>query len=115
VDYVLNGTASRVPWARNCETLVVVATGCLACVPVAAATLTAGENVAGEPRDELRFDAVAVRRQDVRSAPVDREAIRARGALARAVALAGALESVLALTVKYANERTQFGRRIGQF
>ena len=41
--------------------------------------------------------------------------LRLRGALARALMMAGALESALELSVRYADERAQFGRKIGQF
>ena len=37
------------------------------------------------------------------------------GALARAAQMAGALESILAQSVRYATERKQFGRPIGAF
>jgi alkylation response protein AidB-like acyl-CoA dehydrogenase len=46
---------------------------------------------------------------------VTRNALKLRGALARALLMAGALEGALELAVRYAQERTQFGRRIGQF
>ena len=42
-------------------------------------------------------------------------ALRLRGALARSLLMAGALERALELAVRYSTERTQFGRKIGQF
>jgi alkylation response protein AidB-like acyl-CoA dehydrogenase len=46
---------------------------------------------------------------------VSREALKLRGALARALMMAGALERALELSVQYAQQRVQFGRKIGQF
>ena len=38
-----------------------------------------------------------------------------RGALARALAMAGTMERVLALVVEHTSARTQFGRAVGKF
>jgi acyl-CoA dehydrogenase len=46
---------------------------------------------------------------------VNHSTLRERGALARALMMAGALERALELAVRYATERSQFGRKIGQF
>lgn len=109
----LRGEARAVAWARDAERLVVLVDGRVALVDPAAAEIRAGANLAGEPRDDL------VLRDGVRveAAPValDAAAFRRRGALARAVAIAGALETVLDLTVAYARQREQFGRPIGRF
>ena len=114
----LNGQIRAVPWARHARAFVVQARAAgrhaLALVPAGAAGLAieAGANLAGEPLD-------AVRLQDCRSAahalldePAD---LLAYGALARAAMMAGAVESTLASSVEYANQRVQFGRPIGKF
>ena len=49
------------------------------------------------------------------AAGVDRAALYRRGALARAVLMAGAMERALDTAVTYAGERKQFGRPIGKF
>ena len=49
------------------------------------------------------------------AAGVNHTTLRERGALLRSVAMAGALERALELAVGYAGERSQFGRKIGQF
>ncbi|HEX6003198.1 MAG TPA: acyl-CoA dehydrogenase family protein, partial [Burkholderiales bacterium] len=73
-----------------------------------------GQNLAGEPRDAVTLNDVAA--EDAAPAgPVTRSALMLRGALARALLTAGALERALDLAVRYAQERVQFGRRIGQF
>lgn len=73
--------------------------------------------MAGEPRDTLGFAGLRVAGDAV--APVadgiDRAAVYRRGALARAVQMAGALERALDVAVTYAGERKQFGRPIAKF
>jgi acyl-CoA dehydrogenase len=73
-------------------------------------------NMAGEPRDLVRFD-VALREVEHAPAPVgcDRSALLARGALSRVVLAAGALEAMSQLTVDYTNDRHQFGRPVAAF
>lgn len=81
-----------------------------------------GHNLAGEPRDTLRFNgtaavAAAVAEAGGASSGVldDEAAPRALGALIRAIQMAGVMERVLDQTVQYAGERIQFGRPIGKF
>ena len=90
--------------------MVVLAGGSVALA--AASEVVHGANLAGEPRDDVRFDGVEV---DARPVALDPAEVLRRGALARALAMAGALERVLELTVRYAGEREQFGRPIGRF
>lgn len=117
----LDGTATRVPYARCAERVLVVAIPSDASGPELAAwvrpsalTLIEGDNLAGEPRDELTVS--GVRPAEVAEVPDGTaEAVSRHGALARSLQLAGALSAVLDLTVRYANEREQFGRPIGRF
>lgn len=112
----VRGTASRVPWGRDAVAAAVLATRggeCwIALVPSAAWTSAPGENVAREPRDDLTFDGVALE-----AAPSQHgaEAWRALGAAMRAQQIAGALTAVTATTVRYAQDRVQFGKPIGKF
>lgn len=64
-------------------------------------------NTAGESRATAHAQGVAV-------ALVDAD-VFAMGALARSAQIAGALDSALARSVDYANERQQFGRALGKF
>lgn len=113
----LSGVLRRVPWARHARTLVLLAEdrGKTVTVRVDQAQVEAqGWNQAREPRDTVRFDGAGVAADAIGSG-LGFEALYLRGALCRSVAMAGALEKVLALTVRYAGERVQFGRPIGKF
>ena len=117
----LSGNLRRVPWARVATRLVVLAQGpqgnLVACVDPALCSITAGRNLAFEPRDDVTLDNVAVASPDIAPAPddVSQQSLRLRGALSRALLIAGGAENALALAVRYATERSQFGRKIGQF
>jgi acyl-CoA dehydrogenase len=115
----LSGRLHRVPWAQQAQTLVVVAPSESGDQVVALRTteveVLPGKNLAGEPRDTVVITDVVP--DAVAAAPegVSVEALRLRGALARATSIAGALERVSDLTVKYTAEREQFGRPLARF
>lgn len=116
--WTISGTTKRVPWGRYAEAIVVIVevdgAPHVALVPVDGFTVDPGESMAREPRDTVRFDA-AVAADAVRPLDHSRLELRALGAGLRVVQMAGALEGVLALTVRYAQERVQFGRPIAKF
>jgi len=115
----LSGTLARVPWARIANRLVLLADApdgtIVACVDPARCRITPGANLAGEPRDDVMLDRVAAETAAPAGPGVDRETLKLRGALARSLMMAGALERALDLSVQYAQQRAQFGRKIGQF
>jgi acyl-CoA dehydrogenase len=117
----LTGAVGRVPWGRCAETvaLLVQVDGepVVVALPVGSTAVTPRTNLAGEPRDDLALDAVAVPSGAVRLAPAGAtvEQLTRRGALARASLMAGALEEVSRLTTQYAKDRHQFGRPIATF
>lgn len=120
--WVLRGRLQAVPWARAAGHLVVLAHDTAGADHVAAVlstawAATAGRNLAGEARDDVILDGVAVPAGQVVTAPpgVTFDAVFARGALARAALMAGALHKVTEMTVAYAGERHQFGKPINSF
>ena len=78
--------------------------------------VTPGGNLAGEPRDTVVIDGVvgSDAMAEVDGAVLGHE-LRLRAALARTQLLAGALSATLGAAVRYAGERTQFGRPIARF
>lgn len=118
----LTGQATRLPYAHSAARIILIADGpdgemAVALDGTEGATTTAGHNIAGEPRDTLRFNSVRLAADA--AAPVrngtTREALYRRGALARAAMMSGALERAMDLAVTYAQERQQFGRPISKF
>ncbi|MFG2658494.1 acyl-CoA dehydrogenase family protein [Streptomyces sp. NPDC048425] len=108
-----DGTATAelraVPWARDSELLVVCAPGAAPLVVDLrhpAVTVRPGENLAGEPRDEVVLDGVPLTSS---ATPPDFEQVRARLALLWSAALAGAAHGAFRLTKTYVSERRQFG------
>ena len=117
--WTLTGSVRRIPWARTAVRLVVIGGSdqgpIVALVDPRECEISPEENLAGEPRDGVVFDGAPVEEVAPAGPGVDEEALLLRGALARSVAMAGALERVLELSVRYAGEREQFGRPIGRF
>ena len=107
------GEASRVPWARHSATVVVLAGDYLVALPVSACELVQGVNLAGEPRDNLRFDCSVSALAP--AGEFDADHIHAAGAALRTIMIAGAANRVLDLSVEYACEHQQFGRPIAKF
>ena len=116
--WIVSGVLPRLPWARVAKRLVLLAEtdqgGVVVSVDPAHCEIRPGRNLAGEPRDHVMLDEV-VAEEAASATNITRNALRLRGALARALLMAGALERTLELAVRYAQERAQFGRRIGQF
>ncbi|HET7595623.1 MAG TPA: acyl-CoA dehydrogenase family protein [Burkholderiales bacterium] len=116
--WLLSGTMTRMPWARVARRIIVLAEGdaggIVASLDPAQCEIVPGQNLAGEPRDAVTLNDVTPE-EAAPAGPVTRSALVLRGALARALLTAGALEGALGLAVRYSQERVQFGRRIGQF
>jgi len=112
----LEGVARRVPWASAAAAIVVLASDgerrLVAAVRPGNCRIVPGANVAGEPREDVDFGAVPAEGAE---APVDASQVFALGAVMRSAQMAGALQRILEESVRYANERVQFGRPIGRF
>lgn len=116
-DEELVGTVDAVPWARDCQQVVLVIVGSqatrLALLDVDVDKLVLNHNLAGEPRDGLRTALDAERLSTVDSS-VGRELLT-RGAWARCIQVVGALDAAARLTVTHTRERVQFGRPLSAF
>jgi acyl-CoA dehydrogenase len=115
----ISGSAANVPWGRACEHIVAL----LPTVdgPVVAKFASADlrierhTSLAGEPRDTVHFDRATPMATGSPAAGVDDVSLAERGALTRVVLMAGALNQVLTTTLRYTNERHQFGRPVARF
>jgi acyl-CoA dehydrogenase len=118
-DGTLRGRARGVPFAREAHHLAVIATGggssTVALVAAKDCRISAGGTLAGDACDDVTFDNV----RPLATAPlprgIDQAELMLIGATVRSVEMAGGLESVLAHTVRYANERVAFERPIAKF
>lgn len=117
--FAVRGTAHRVPWARHAASVLIHldwdGRSHVARIQPGQWRSTPGQNLAGEPRDdiavEVELDAADVRPLDGFTA----EQWLALGAAMRSVQIAGAVQRALDLTVTYVGERSQFGRKLQQF
>jgi acyl-CoA dehydrogenase len=110
-----DGGAVGVPYARHAVAIAVLARSGngwgVGLLEPNDYVLSASANLAREPRDKL-----TVRHPPaLRSTDIDAGQFRARGALARSIQIAGALDRVLSLAIRYAQEREQFGSPLSRF
>jgi acyl-CoA dehydrogenase len=115
----LNGRATAVPFARDCAQIAVLAERgkkrVVALANIADCRLIEGRNIAGDAADAVVFDRVDPVRSATAPGDFDAWALALVGSVIRSVETAGALETILSLSVAYANERVAFERRIGKF
>src|SRR5882724_2172579 len=114
VDGTLSGRARAVPFAKDVKHLAVLAGSSVALVETAACRVGAGTSLASEASNTVTFERV----KPLAVAPaqgIDTTALLLMGCAVRAVETAGALEAVLDMTVRYANERVAFEKKIAKF
>ncbi len=104
------GILRRVPWARFATTVVVVMPGRRLAL-VEPLGVTAGANLAGEPRDDVALEEPPAATAGLSDGIEGGELM----AIARAAQLRGAMERVLAMSLRHAGERVQFGRPLAKF
>jgi acyl-CoA dehydrogenase len=118
-DGALLGRARGVPFAREAAHFAVFTkqggSPTVALVATKDCRIAEGRTLGGDACDDVTFDNV----RPLAAAPApdgfDQSELMLMGAAARSVEMAGALESVLAHTVRYANERVAFERPIAKF
>ncbi len=118
-DGRLSGRAIGVPFAEDCQHIAVLAAGAerplVALVDIKDCRLSEHRNLAGDAANVVTFDRV----KPLSSAPAphgfDQASLLLMGSTIRGIETAGALETILSLSVAYANERIAFERPIGKF
>jgi alkylation response protein AidB-like acyl-CoA dehydrogenase len=117
-DGTLSGRAGKIPFAKSAEHIAVI-TGedvpTIALVRAADCRMSDGETLAGDAASEVVFERTRAIHRARAPAGFDSPALMMMGATARATQIAGALEAILSLSVRYANERVAFERPIGKF
>jgi alkylation response protein AidB-like acyl-CoA dehydrogenase len=118
-DGTISGRARSVPFASSARHVAVLASGAdgwsIALVDARKVRVEPGLNLANDSSDGVTFDNV----QPVvfRRAPngIDQTALMLMGGVVRSLQIAGALEAMLDITVRYANERVAFEKKISKF
>lgn len=113
----LDGQLNGIAWGRHCHCIVAVldveGQPHLVQIDVARLSASPGQNLAREPRDSFVLQNVPV--TVVPCALSMPHAGRFLGAFIRAAQSAGACQSALEQTIRYAGERSQFGKKLAQF
>jgi len=118
-DGMLSGRARGIPFARDAKHIAVLASGgsglSIALVEAAKCRIEAGLNLASDGSDTVTFHNVSP--IAIKPAPkgFDQTSLMLIGAVARSLQIAGALESMLDISVRYSNERVAFEKKISKF
>jgi acyl-CoA dehydrogenase len=118
-DGTLSGRARGVPFAKDAKHIAVLAHGggglSIALVEAAKCRIEAGLNLASDGSDTVTFNNVAP--IAIKPAPknFDQTSLMLMGAVARSLQIAGSLESMLDISVRYSNERVAFEKKISKF
>jgi acyl-CoA dehydrogenase len=118
-DGTLSGRARGVPFAKAAKYIAVLAAGAnglsIALVESSSARIEAGLNLGGDASDTVTFGNVVP--AAIKPAPkgFDATQLMLMGGVARSLQIAGALESMLEISVRYSNERVAFEKKISKF
>jgi acyl-CoA dehydrogenase len=118
-DGSLSGRARGVPFAKAAKHFAVLAHGnggiSIALVDAAKSRIEAGINVGYDNSDTVTLDKVEP--VAIKPAPkgFDQNTLMLMGGVVRSLQIAGALESMLDISVRYSNERVAFEKKISKF
>lgn len=118
--WAVEGVVERVPWGRSVTAMAVLfaAEGSthVGRIDAAGWEIEQGVNIADEPRDRVAVSA-SLELTHAAPAPVwaSPENLRLIGAGLRALAMSGAMEAIMEMTLGHARERNQFGRPLAGF
>ncbi|WP_022724031.1 acyl-CoA dehydrogenase family protein [Rhodopseudomonas sp. B29] len=118
-DGCLSGGARGVPFGHEAKHIAVLAHGdkgaVVALVDAAACRIDEGTSLGGDALDVVSFDAVVPLQTASAPRGFDQTALMLMGCVVRSLQIAGSLETLLAISVAYANQRVAFEKKIGQF
>jgi acyl-CoA dehydrogenase len=118
-DGTLSGRARGIPFATDAKYIAVLAQGTgglsIALVEAGACRIEAGLNLGGDGSDTVTFTHVPP--VAIKPAPsgFDQTALMLMGGVARSLQIAGCLETMLDISVRYSNERVAFEKKISKF
>jgi acyl-CoA dehydrogenase len=118
-DGSLSARTRGVPFAKEAKHIAVLATGAdgvaVALVDAASIRIEAGVGLGGDHSDTVSFD--KVQPIAIKPAPkgFDQSSLMLMGGVVRSLQIAGALEAILDISVRYSNERIAFEKKISKF
>ena len=118
-DGTLSGRARGIPFAKDAKHIAVLASGAggisIALVDAAACRIEAGLNLASDASDTVTL--TNVQPIAIKPSPkgFDQNVLMLMGGVARSLQIAGSLESMLDVSVRYSNERVAFEKKISKF
>jgi acyl-CoA dehydrogenase len=118
-DGSLSGRTRGVPFAKEAKHIAVLAGSAngtsIALVDAASVRIEAGLNLGGDHNDTVIFDKVHPIAIEPAPKGLDQTGLMLMGGVARSLQIAGALESMLDISVRYAGERVAFEKKISKF
>ena len=119
-DGSLSGRARSVPFAKAAKHFAVLASDAkgsvsIALVDASKCRIETGLGLGGDNSDTVTLD--KVQPAEIKPAPkgFDQTRLMLMGGVARSLQIAGALESLLEISVRYSNERVAFEKKISKF
>jgi acyl-CoA dehydrogenase len=118
-DGSLSGRTRGIPFAKEAKHIAVLAAGAdgvsIALVDAASIRIEAGVGLGGDHSDTVSFD--KVQPIAIKPAPkgFDQSSLMLMGGVVRSLQIAGALEAILDISVRYSNERVAFEKKISKF
>ena len=114
-DGTLSGRARGVPFAKEAKHFAVLAGNVVALVDAAKCRIEAGLGLGGDNSDTVTLDKVEPKATKPAPKGFDQTQLMLMGGVVRSLQIAGALEAMLEITVRYSNERVAFEKKISKF
>jgi len=118
-DGTISGRARGVPFAKAARHIAVLANGTngvsIALVDARSVRIDAGLTLANDNSDTVIFDKVMPSVAKPAPKGFDQTALMLMGGVVRSLQIAGSLESMLDISVRYSNERVAFEKKISKF
>lgn len=115
----LSGRLRGVPFATEAAHIAVIAQGAkgysIALVEASACRIEAGESLGNDASDTVTLDNVRPVSSKPAPSAFTPASLMLMGATVRSLQIAGALETMLDITVRYSNERVAFEKKISKF
>jgi acyl-CoA dehydrogenase len=114
-DGTLSGRARSVPFAKAAKHFAVLAGKSIALVDAAKCRIEAGIGLGGDNSDIVVLDKVEPTTTKPAPKGFDQTQLMLMGGVVRSLQIAGALEAMLEISVRYSNERVAFEKKISKF